>query len=86
MIQTPANQSEQDSVTISFLNYVSANTTVSIKYDDVVLFSREMVNRVGSLFFSCPNFSRNYACSLELNGRVVRKFTVSQKFSELGVA
>lgn len=86
MIQTPAIQSAQGSVAISFKNGLAANSTVSLKYDDVVLFSREMINKVGSLFFSCPNFSENYACSLEINGYRVRKFVVTQGFSEQGVA
>lgn len=86
MIQTPVKQSMQDSVTISFKRGVSSHSTVSLKYDDVVLFSREVVNKVGSLFFTCPNFSRDYDCSLAINGSVVKKFRLSQTFTEKGVA
>lgn len=86
MIQTPVKQSLQDSVTISFKHGISSHTTVSLKYDDVVLFSREVVNRAGSLFFTCPNFSRDYDCSLVVNGSVVKKFRLSQTFTEKGVA
>ncbi len=86
MIQTPVKQSMQDSVTISFKRGISSHSTVSLKYDDVVLFSREVVNKVGSLFFTCPNFSRNYDCSLAINGSVVKKFRLSQTFTEKGVA
>lgn len=86
MIQTPVKQSMQDSVTISFKRGISSHSTVSLKYDDVVLFSREVVNKVGSLFFTCPNFSRDYDCSLAINGSVVKKFRLSQTFTEKGVA
>lgn len=86
MIQTPVKQSMQDSVTISFKRGISSHYTVSLKYDDVVLFSREVVNKVGSLFFTCPNFSRDYDCSLAINGSVVKKFRLSQTFTEKGVA
>lgn len=86
MIQTPVKQSVQDSVTISFKRGISSHSTVSLKYDDVVLFSREVVNKVGSLFFTCPNFSRDYDCSLAINGSVVKKFRLSQTFTEKGVA
>ena len=86
MIQTPVKQSLQDSVTISFKRGISSHSTVSLKYDDVVLFSREVVNKVGSLFFTCPNFSRDYDCSLAVNGSVVKKFRLSQTFTEKGVA
>ena len=86
MIQTPVRQSMQDSVTISFKRGISSHSTVSLKYDDVVLFSREVVNKVGSLFFTCPNFSRDYDCSLAINGSVVKKFRLSQTFTEKGVA
>lgn len=85
MIQTPVKQSMQDSVTISFKRGISSHSTVSLKYDDVVLFSREVVNKVGSLFFTCPNFSRDYDCSLAINGSVVKKFRLSQTFTEKGV-
>ena len=86
MIQTPVKQSMQDSVTISFKRGISSHSTVSLKYDDVVLFSREVVNKVGSLFFTCPNFSRDYDCSLAIIGSVVKKFRLSQTFTEKGVA
>lgn len=86
MIQTPVKQSMQDSVTISFKRGISSHSTVSLQYDDVVLFSREVVNKVGSLFFTCPNFSRDYDCSLAINGSVVKKFRLSQTFTEKGVA
>ena len=86
MIQTPVKQSMQDSVTISFKRGISSHSTVSLKYDDVVLFSREVGNKVGSLFFTCPNFSRDYDCSLAINGSVVKKFRLSQTFTEKGVA
>lgn len=86
MIQTPVKQSMQDSVTISFKRGISSHSTVSLKYDDVVLFSREVVNKVGSLFFTCPNFSRDYDCSFAINGSVVKKFRLSQTFTEKGVA
>ena len=86
MIQTPVRQSMQDSVTISFKRGISSHSTVSLKYDDVVLFSREVVNKVGSLFFTCPNFSRDYDCSLAINGSVVKQFRLSQTFTEKGVA
>ena len=86
MIQTPVKQSMQDSVTISFKRGISSHSTVSLKYDDVVLFSREVVNKVGSLFFTCPNFSRYYDCSLAIIGSVVKKFRLSQTFTEKGVA
>ena len=86
MIQIPVKQSMQDSVTISFKRGISSHSTVSLKYDDVVLFSREVVNKVGSLFFTCPNFSRDYDCSLAINGSVVKKFRLSQTFTEKGVA
>lgn len=86
MIQTPVKQSMQNSVTISFKRGISSHSTVSLKYDDVVLFSREVVNKVGSLFFTCPNFSRDYDCSLAINGSVVKKFRLSQTFTEKGVA
>ncbi len=86
MIQTPVKQSMQDSVTISFKRGISSHSTVSLKYDDVVLFSREVVNKVGSLFFTCPNFSCDYDCSLAINGSVVKKFRLSQTFTEKGVA
>ena len=85
MIQTPVKQSMQDSVTISFKRGISSHSTVSLKYDDVVLFSREVVNKVCSLFFTCPNFSRDYDCSLAINGSVVKKFRLSQTFTENGV-